>query len=254
MKQSIKFLAVGCILIFMGSDPALAKTQMVIDSPADHVKKAQNNNYNLPAPEVWQDTVGPKKIYDTEKIDIHFDGSIVTFEIHTNFNDTYEAMEDGHTYNVYRADFGIDVDRDGFHEYGLVLFDHAKMNGNDGCQLGSNSPTAVNIDPGLYKVRHWDTSADFFDESDITDKNHVRYAYSFDQNKEKRIPVALVPDCPDLTKNTFKVETKPSQKGTGFIHTFSFDTKLLRGFTGTFDFIWGTATCGNDLIRGTVTR
>ena len=254
MKLSIYSLATGYILCFLTVSPVLAATQTVVDSVADHVKKAQNNDYNLPAPAVWNDIVGPENIYDTEKIDIHFDGSIVNFAIHTYFNDTFEAMEDGHSYNVYRADFAIDVDQDGFYEYGLVLFDHAKMIGNDGCRLGSNSPTAGNIRPGLYRVRHWDTSADFFDESDITDKNHVRYAYSYDKNREKRIPVALVPDCPDLTRNTFTVDTKLSEDRAGFIHTFSFDTKLLKGFTGTFDFLWGTATCGNDLIRGTVKR
>ncbi len=189
-----------------------------------------------------QSTNGP--FFDTLGINVVVDGEKIRFELYTLFDATGAGAGNGHvalgSINTYLADLALDTNNDGNYDKAIVLKDHAEW-------VGSPKPSGFDsFGVGLYAVDSWYTSYDFFNGTGsnlvygygwgTADDNTPRQA-QVAVNKATEIGKANVGWAPYEDHGVWTVEVALSQLGLQ---------------SSTFGVYWGTASCGNDSIAGTV--
>jgi len=197
----------------------------------------------------WTDVIGGENIFGVAGARSTWSGSRITFDLFTNFKGEYSftTLSDSTTYHYYLSDLALDVDRDGFFEYGVVLKDHSEW--REGV-----APSAPTLAVGLYSVTQWDTSAHFFEENTGGEFGGIGYGEWYYDGVAVRKPVVAIAGGTRLdTLNPLVVDVLPGGVDSLWTYSISFDTGLIPGLdTGKGVFFWGGANCANDAIAGAI--
>ncbi len=175
----------------------------------------------------WIDVEGDN-FFNTYKVDVTFTGNDVKFEIYTNYPST------GHDFPpfVAPADLALDLNGDGVFEKGIVLY------GRPGFTLGELCN--VNVTP-----TGWKSSVDLFGPG-----SPGTYGGRYDQSAPK-IPYTQIAAGTDTGVNA-----AVSWNSIGSNPVYRVDVLLSdvnsSGDWNNLTFFWGTGTCDNDGITGTV--
>jgi hypothetical protein len=164
----------------------------------------------------WVDRIGEPR-YATEKIDVVFTGSNVTFRIYTNY-----------ALSSTTADLALDLNRDGTFEKGVDLYS----------EWGG-------LQKGLYDVSAWYTSQNHYASQGWT------YGGRYDQGSPKAPPV----DIKSGTFLSSVSVSQATIWGTPT--TYRIDVNLgdinAGGQWNNLSLLFGTALCANDVITGQIT-
>lgn len=196
----------------------------------------------------WMDVVGDPRIFDVYGIDVVWtEDNELQFSLYTNFDGkhTMKTEYDGTKYYYYLADLAIDPDGDGIFNYGVVLLDHSKWK-------KGITPSAADLDVGLYAVDSWETSSDFFEEAGRSNSGGIGYAEAvYDYDSETFLdPIVAIDEATLLDE--FRVKKKDNPDGESlYVYTFSLDASLLEGLSSDMTVFWAGANCANDVVVGT---
>lgn len=187
----------------------------------------------------WEDVIGDPGIFQVAGIDYADNGSQLSMKLYSNFSGEhhFSTQSDGTRYNFYLADLAIDADRDGEYEYGVVLKPHDQW--SEGVR-----PTAPTLQAGVYRVSKWDTSAHFFEESDMGREGGIGYGEWYHPHNAPVVAIAEGEMLAALSISHLVAAAEP-------LHTYSFTfaRDLLAGLNGGGPGIfWGGANCANDVI------
>lgn len=201
----------------------------------------------------YVDVVGDHNVFDTSGINITRSNGQLNFDLYTNFSGfhTFTTNTDLTTFTFYLADLAIDTNGDGLYDYGVVLKPHSDW--TDGV-----APTATNLSAGLYSVSDWDTSFHFFEETNnanypsVTAEGFsyggVAYGELYWDGSQYVHPVVAI-GAGTLIDSFSVVQTDAESK---YVYSFSLDPASLGGYSDQMSVFWGTATCANDVITGSV--
>jgi len=170
------------------------------------------------------DRIG-SSLYELYGMNISQSGSLLTFDIFTNFPSTGEQVGG---WNTFPADLALDMNRDGTYEYGVAF------TGHNGLTTG-----------GLYSVTSWNLS-NFYDPSAVHD-SWPTYGAGYVYHDDQIVTI----------KNGSRVGTGGSVawnqlSGTGprYMVKAIVDTSLMNNYDGSFNVFYGEATCANDYLKG----
>jgi len=184
----------------------------------------------------WTDVVGDPAVFDVSQVDVSWDSTTITFDLHTNF-DGYEQVGSAYT---YLADLALDTTMDGNYDTGVVLLDHDQW-------TKGTKPTLGDLNVGVYSVTGWDDSNHFMGD--------LPYGYSYGvlANKPEQhdpyVAIAAGSYLPDLG---FAFGPLEDQTGFQVGWTVSFDGAAVGLDRENFGLFWGVATCSNDAIQASV--
>ncbi len=233
-------LIVLLVLLFAGTEA----WGMTIDYDDDLVLEGHSRSQNYAE---WTDVIGDDAVFNTDGIGFQRTSGGLGFAIKTRFQGYHEmtTQSDGTDYYFNIADFGIDLDRDGTYEYGVVLRSHYNWN-------WGVAPTNPTLTAGLYSVTQWDKSSHFFEESSTTGTGGIGYGEWY-QGPDGRLyePVVAVAAGSFISGVHASRTKRQDAEGDYYIYQFLIRQKPAN-FTG-FNYFWGGATCANDIITGTYT-
>ncbi len=241
LLRSVFIIFPAILLCYNG---ALATTYTFIDQSKDNIyigfsHPLNNNKYGMPKDQngfytengASVDHIGAN--YDTQRVDIGINNTTgMTVKIETKFSGLATLVNPN---DNEIADFFLDFNLDGVYEIGVDL------------SYGANGF----FSSGVYSLNSWITSWDIFN-SNIADKA-AWYGGWLDFTKEKG---DIIVDF-DQSSNAKIGDVSGLQRVANngyFSYTFIIDPAILKavGYTDGFGFFFGTAECGNDVIRGVV--
>jgi hypothetical protein len=160
--------------------------------------------------------------FESYGIDAEISGGFLYIDLYTDFDGEKTVGQ----WTIYYADLAIDLDQNGVYEYGFALKSY------DGTSDGG-----ISTEKGyLYEnVTAWFTS----DNHKVMDSTGGSYYYNHD------------------FYTTIKQGTKVTNLNNGFSiagdYTISIwiDLNDLGDLGSAIDILWGTATCANDVVKGT---
>ena len=195
----------------------------------------------------WHDWIGGEE-FDTKRAEITYSGSDVTIKLFTNFSGLAgygdgkkRGWDDDYLYHA--ADLALDLDEDGSFETGICLVDHS--NPPEDPRDGGDIPGATKPNPGTFKYGHIYSVTGWYTPDDIH-----RTTSSVGQKYDRNDP-----------KTTYSW----MYQGTGIgsasvawnkIGNDGYMVKIILaginqdGQWNSFNLLWATATCGNDVIAG----
>jgi hypothetical protein len=207
----------------------------------------------------WSDVIGGFHDFNVHGIDLSYSGGYINFDMYTNFNDD-GTYDDGNLF-VYLADLALDVNLDGFYEYGVCLLDHDQWgNSKPSSSTQGNEPTLTDLDVGLYSVYSWDTSSHF-----IESVSGYAYGGKWDQSDPKLPNVAIASVETDINGDPVQAGsatigfTNLYGSGTVGDPKYKWSVSIDVGSIGfnsgnnAVNLFWGGATCSNDAIAGIFT-
>ena len=238
------FIFLGVLLLLAAA--ASAFTVTVEDNVL--LQRWRNNapNPGGTAPEGWYDYIGGDE-FDTSRAEITYAGDDVTITFFTNFSglagDSYgidRGWDDDYLYHA--ADLALDLDEDGTFETGIALVDHSAPPQDP--RAGGDIPGASSPYPGSFALGGIYNATGWFTPDDIH-----RTTSSVGQKYDL--------GAPKTTYSWLYQGTKIGDAGVDWMKVGeSYELEIfLRGINdggewNSFDFLWGTATCGNDVIAG----
>jgi hypothetical protein len=198
----------------------------------------------------WTDVIGDENIFGVAGARTTWSGSRITFDLYTNFSGehSFSTKSDGTTYHFYLSDLALDVDRDGFFEYGIVLKDHSEW--REGV-----APSAPNLAVGLYSVTQWDTSSHFFEENTGSEFGGIGYGEWYFDGFNVMTPVVAIAEGSrlDAANNPLVVDVRAEGMDSLWTYSISFDASLIPGLdSGKGMFFWGGANSASDAITGAI--
>jgi len=175
---------------------------------------------------------GSNGLFESYGINVAKSGSFLNIDLYTSYKGPLLVGQ----WTTYYADLAIDVDGVAGYEYGFTL---KSYNGNT---LGA-----------LYKNAGW-LDSDYHKEHDVSG---TKYSYIFNQYIITTVQNVGTP----LSTPGFSVSDPPydiAGWGDTSDYTISFQLALSDlGLTSSGDytlkFLWGTATCANDVVQGSTT-
>jgi hypothetical protein len=162
-------------------------------------------------------------IFELYGMDVSQNGSLLTFDIYTNFP---QAGDPVGGWNTFPADLALDLNKDGTYEYGVAFTTH-------------NGITAG----GLYSNATWNKSNFYDPYKSVSWPNGSGYVY------HNGIEVALASGT--LSGNSAVGWTAAGSGPQWRIET-TIDTSSLAGYSGSFNVLYGGASCANDYLKGSV--
>lgn len=185
----------------------------------------------------WVDVIGIVADYDTTMVEITQDANGMTFNIHTN----YVGASIVGTTNIQIADFFITTGA-GI-GYGVDL------------SYGDRNGTFEVFSNGLFKIGTYWTSQYFFtgDKAAIFGGIYDDNGFGVVGDGWKTINVDF--NQSDSTKIGDVDVSTTDGTNTTFIYSFTLNAAMVADMglnAAGFDFLFGTAECGNDVITGTV--
>jgi hypothetical protein len=240
MFKKVFLLVAMAMLVFSSFGSAMAYT--IEDNIREYGQNGQGGGQG------WRSTAiqapnGP--YFDTLGINVVFDGDKVIFELHTLFDAVGGNAGDGRVLmgsaNVYLADLALDTNNDGNYDKAIVLKDHAQW-------TGGPKPAGFNsYGVGLYSVDAWYTSHNFFHGQ----SRHLTYGYGWGTMDSNTVNQAQVAVKQGELLDTAAVNW--ASQGTHGVWTVEVALASLDLQSDVLGLYWGTASCGNDSIAGTVT-
>ncbi|GAB4272931.1 MAG: hypothetical protein Kow0092_28150 [Deferrisomatales bacterium] len=249
MKRTLAICGAGALALVLAGG-ALAQTMTIPDTTLIQRWRAGVPDPGGTPPEGWFDVVGFEHTFQTERLEVSWQGADVILSFFTNFPRTgavfgHPAVAPGEP--LFRvADAAVDLDRDGTWEVGIALSDHA---GPAPAQPGSfyqDPPgTALPADAftegGVYAVTAW------FSANDLHD-NHVN------QSIGGRYDV----DDPKIPPVWMRLGSEIGQASIVWTDIDSPDHRVditlagvnADGSWNQFDLLWGSSTCANDVVTG----
>ncbi len=226
-----KFIWVLLVLAFLAlSGVCYAAPFTVVDTTW---VKTQNGD--------WYGTSGDSAIggsnYNTSKVLIDQVGGNLVFNFYTVFDnddtgDGYFQLP-GTNVNTYLADLALDTNGDGFFDKGVVLKDHAEW--TEGTLPGNSYGV------GLYDASSWDTSSYF-----MGGLSGIIYGEEWAVEKEGTLQDSMVA----ISEGSLLGDAMVSWADDVWSVSIALADLGVAG--GDLSFYWGTASCGNDPISGTV--
>jgi hypothetical protein len=203
---------------------------------------------NDPVNKVWvypgdrnaYDRIG-SSIFEIYGMNVIQTGSNLVFDIYSNLPASGDTVG---SWTTFPADLGIDVDRNGSYEYGIVFTNH------NGLAVGSLYSVNTGVNNGRYILNGW-YSSNYYDPSSY-DRSWrsgawAPYVYHDDQPVTIASIIGSTISSGNVTwgtgdgNSTYKISTSVD------INNF-----LPVGFEGDINILYGGATCANDFINGTV--
>lgn len=232
--------------------PTLSATaaQYTVDDTNDPVLVEEGHSRSNQVAD-WTGVVGDPRFFKTDGINASLSATgILTINIFTNVPQSHalKTMTAPTTYHFYMADFGLDLDGDGFYEYGAVLYDHDYWHSAE----GNSMPTATSLDVGVYEVYAWDTSETIFEEQSEDGIGGIGYGERFDEMDPKVAPVAIADGLKigDLSVS----QVSPISPEVQFRYTFRIDTNKMGCIGNSFNIFWAGSTCANDVVAAKLRR
>ena len=182
----------------------------------------------------WLDIAGDANHYDIKQTSVTWSGSDVTIKIHTNDPGTPAFSGD------YIADFGIDKNRDGVWESGIVLKAHDSFTAGTVYTLASASDNS-----------HWYVTND-------PPFNYGGYGAKYDRNNDPNpvgshspadVPVLLRSGSYSTFAGSVSWGSDPDLIA-AYLVTIALTGINTDGSWNNFDFLWGSETCANDTQFG----
>lgn len=195
--------------------------------------KTQNGDWYGPS----GDTAIGGSNYNTSKVVIDQVGGNLVFSFYTEFDnddpmDGYFQLP-GTNVHTYLADLALDTDGDGSFDKGVVLKDHAEWT------QGTLPGNSYGI--GLYDVSSWNTSSDFMEGI-----SGIIYGEEWAAEQTGTLQDSVVA----ISDGSFLGDAMVSWADD--VWSVSIGLADLGVSGGDLGFFWGTASCGNDPISGTV--
>jgi len=196
----------------------------------------------------WYDCIGSEE-FNTTKAEVTFEGTDLTIKLFTNFSGLggygygkSRGWADDYLYHA--ADLAIDLDQDGTFETGIALSTHSAPP-KDPRPYGDIPGSGMKADNfernGIYSVDAWFTPDDLHRTTSsvgqLYDENDPKTTYIW-MRKGSNVGSAVI-DWASMGNDIYEV-------------TIALGNVNTTGKWNSFDFLWGTATCGNDAITGTV--
>lgn len=225
MKNVFLISIAAVFMITLASGLALATTTTFLDQTL-----VQQSNTGQ-----WLDIVGDANHYDIKQTSVTWNGTDVTIAIHTNDPGTPAFSGD------YIADLGIDKNRDGVWESGIVLKTDARRD-------SSFTAGTVFTLAGASNNSHWYVTND-------PPFNYGGYGSKYDRNNNPNPGGSHSPaDIPVLLRSGYSYSTFAGSVSwvadpdliANYLVTITLTGVNGDGSWNHFDFLWGGETCGND--------
>jgi hypothetical protein len=200
----------------------------------------------------WYDYIGGAE-FDTSKAEITYTGNDVIIRLFTSFSGRAgyglgidRGWSDDYLYHP--ADLAIDLDEDGFFEFGVALSYHSNppQDPRSGGDIpGADTSSTGMPNPNTFFMSNYFSVDKWYTPDDIH-RTTSSVGQMYDMEDPKLTPTWMYQGT---SRGATYISWTPVTTG-GYVVEIPLYGINYYGDWDSFNFLWGTATCGNDVIYG----